>query len=135
MGKAAGIWKKLKKIGSEIGSKAAKAFAWLNTNLLQPFKPLISNAIDMVDETGIGSKIFDGVTDGYDNYLDKTGQKDVNSGVQDIFNFGNKIFEWTQNTDRFKKKHNVPPNYNMPFSPDKIVKRNDDYASGADLEW
>lgn len=103
MGKAAGIWKKIKKIGKEIGNGAAKAFAWLNTNILQPVKPLIHNAIDMVDESGLGSKIFDGVTDAYDDYLDRTGQKHVDDGTRRITEFGRDMFEYTQNPSRYKK--------------------------------
>ena len=43
MGGAAGIWKKIKKIGSEVGSGLAKAFAWANTNLVQPLKPILTD--------------------------------------------------------------------------------------------
>lgn len=103
MGKAAGIWKKIKKVAKEVSNGAAKAFAWLNTNILQPVKPIVHNVIDMVDESGLGSKIFDGVTDAYDNYLEQTNQKPTNNNVQKITEFGRDMFEYTQNPKRYKK--------------------------------
>ena len=105
MGKAAGIWKKIKKIGKEIGSGAAKAFAWANTNLLQPLKPILSNVIDMFDSSGLGSKVFETVSDGYDRYLDYTDQKPVD-GFSQITEFGKDMFEYTQNPARYKKAFN-----------------------------
>lgn len=102
MGGAAGIWKKLKKIGREIGAGAAKAFAWANTNLIQPLKPILSNVINMFDNSGLGSKIFNVTTDAYDNYLDYSGQK-PDADFANVTNLGKEMFEYTQDTGRFKK--------------------------------
>ena len=103
MGGAAGIWKKIKKIGSEVGSGLAKAFAWANTNLVQPLKPILSNVINMFDSSGLGSKVFETVTDGYDNYLDFAGEKPTDGFGRTIVDTGKNLFEYTQDTGRFKK--------------------------------
>lgn len=123
MGKLAGFWKKVKKVGSEIGTGAAKAFAWLNTNILQPLKPILGNVIDMFDESGLGSKVFNITTDAYDSYLDQTDQK-PEDGFSKIVDVGKDLFEYTQNPNRYKRNHlPVPPigpkrrQYNKAFDP------------------
>ena len=102
MGSPAGIWKKIKSVAKQIGDGAAKAFAWANTNIIQPIKPILSNVIDMFDESGLGSKIFNNVTDGYDRYLDYTNQKPTD-GFSQVTEFGKDLFDYTQNTDRYKR--------------------------------
>lgn len=138
MGKVAGIFKKLKKIGSELGNKAAKAFAWLNTNLLQPLKPIISNAIDMFDESGTGSRIFNSVSDVYDGYSKKNGDAIVNPGVQQMIDMGRDIFDYTQDPSRYNNKKK----YNKPFKVKKEIELDDLYGvdppmkvRGPDLSW
>ena len=101
----AGIWKKIKSVVNTIGNGLGKAFAWANTNLVQPLKPIISNVIDMFDSSGLGSKAFNAVTDGYDHYLDFTGEKQ-HDGFSNVTNFGKELFEHTQNPGRFKKAFN-----------------------------
>ena len=63
MGKAAGIWKKVKKLGQSIGGKSKKAFQWANENIIRPNKNLIHNLNDTWDETGIVNKVLDGGSD------------------------------------------------------------------------
>jgi len=105
MGKSAGFWKKVKNVAKTLGDGAGKAFAWANTNILQPLKPILSNVIDMFDQSGLGSKIFNTVSDGYDNYLEYTNQK-PKDGMSQITEFGKDLFEYTQNTGRYKKPFN-----------------------------
>ena len=116
MGSPAGIFKKIKNIAKQIGDGAAKAFAWANTNVIQPLKPILSNVIDMFDQSGLGSRIFKNVTDGYDRYLEQTNQKQTDDFSQ-ITNFGKDLFEYTQNSDRYKR----PPkqSYNKAFDSSK----------------
>lgn len=116
MGGPAGIWKKIKNIASQIGDGASKAFAWANTNLIQPLKPILSNVIDMFDQSGLGSRIFNTVTDGYDNYLEYTKQKPQDDFSQ-VTNFGKELFEYTQDSNRYKKSK--PKQYNKPFDVSK----------------
>ena len=99
----AGIFKKIKNIAKQIGDGAAKAFAWANTNLVQPLKPILSNVINMFDSSGLGSKVFETVTDGYDNYLDFAGEKPTDEFGRTIVDTGKNLFEYTQDTGRFKK--------------------------------
>ena len=139
MGKVAGIFKKLKKIGSELGNKAAKAFAWLNTNIAQPLKPIIGNVIDMFDPSGTGSKVFEMVSDTYDGYLEKNGgDAIVNPGVQQMIDMGRDIFDYTQDPSRYNNKKK----YNKPFKVKKEIELDDLYGvdpparvRGPDLSW
>ena len=62
MGKAAGIFKKIKAVAKTIGSKLGKAASWLNENVLKPAGKVVKPLLNVVDKTGIGSKIYDGVT-------------------------------------------------------------------------
>ena len=101
----AGIWKKIKNVFNTIVSGLGKAFAWANTNLVQPLKPILSNVIDMFDSSGLGSKVFNTVTDGYDHYLDFTGEK-PHDGFSNITNTAKDMFEYTQNPGRYKKAFN-----------------------------
>ena len=116
MGRSAGFFKKLKNIASQIGDGAAKAFAWANTNLIQPLKPILSNVIDMFDSSGLGSKLFNGVTDGYDNYLEYTNQK-PQDGFSQVTQFGKELFEHTQNPGRYKRP--LKQTYNKAFDSSK----------------
>lgn len=102
MGRAAGIWKKLKKVASEIGSGISKAVGWANTNIFQPLKPIFSNLIDAFDPSGLGSKLFNVGTDGYHNYLESTNQL-PNNDLAPITNLGKEMFEYTQDPNRFKR--------------------------------
>lgn len=113
---AAGIWKKIKKVAKEVSNKAAKAFAWFNTNILQPVKPIVNNVIDMFDPSGLGSKVFTGVTDGYDNYLEQTNQKPIDNNIQNITNFGKELFDYTQDTNRYKKAFDPSLELNMDWN-------------------
>ena len=121
MGSPAGIWKKIKSIAKQIGDGAAKAFAWANTNIIQPIKPILSNVIDMFDESGLGSKIFNNVTDGYDRYLDYTNQKPTD-GFSQVTEFGKDLFDYTQNTDRYKRPKK---SYNKAFDSSKELNIDD----------
>lgn len=116
----AGIFKKIKNIAKQIGDGAARAFAWANTNLIQPLKPILSNVIDMFDGSGLGSRIFNSVTDGYNNYLEQTNQKPQDDFSQ-VTNFGKDLFEYTQNSDRYKPKRS----YNKAF--DSAKELNDEW--------
>ena len=62
MGKAAGILKKIKEIAKTTGSKLHKAASWVNENILKPGGKIAKPLIDMFDPTGIGSKVYDGLT-------------------------------------------------------------------------
>ena len=75
MGRSAGFFKKLKNVGSKIGHGLSKAANWANSNIVQPFKPLISQAIDKLDKTGVASAVFDATTDAYDQHLQNKGTK------------------------------------------------------------
>lgn len=121
MGRSAGFFKKLKNVANQLGSGAAKAFAWANTNLLQPLKPILSNVIDMFDESGLGSKVFNSVTDGYDNYLDYTNQK-PKDGFSQITEFGKEMFDYTQDSNRYRRQ---PKQYNKAFDSSKELNMND----------
>ena len=112
MGKAAGIWKKIKSVAKQIGDGAAKALAWGNTNIIQPLKPIIGNIIDMFDPSGTGSKVFNTMSDGYDNYLEYTNQK-PKDGFSQITDFGREVFEHTQNPGRYKKPFNRNKEINL----------------------
>ena len=112
MGKAAGIWKKIKSVAKQIGDGAAKALAWGNTNIIQPLKPILSNVIDMFDPSGLGSKFFNGVSDGYDNYLEYTNQK-PKDGFSQVTEFGKDLFEHTQNPGRYKRPFNKTQEMNI----------------------
>ena len=132
MGKGAGFWKKVKKVATEIGDGASKAFAWLNTNILQPLKPIIGNVIDMFDESGLGSKVFNVTTDVYDNYLEQTDQK-PDDGFSKFTEIGKDLFEYTQNPNRYKRNQlPVPPlgpkrkQYNKAFDPSLELNSWDD---------
>lgn len=114
MGGAAGIWKRIKNIAKQVGDGAAKAFAWANTNIVQPLKPILTNVIDMFDESGLGSKLFNGITDGYDNYLDYTNQK-PQDGFGQVTQFGKELFEHTQNPGRYKKAFNTNKELNTDW--------------------
>ena len=117
----AGIFKKIKNIAKQIGDGAAKAFAWANTNLIQPLKPILSNVIDMFDESGLGSRIFNSVSDGYDHYLEQTNQK-PQDGFSQVTNFGKDLFEYTQNSDRYKRPKR---SYNKAFDSAKELNTDD----------
>ena len=58
----AGIWKKIKTFAKSTGQKLGKAASWLNENVLKPAGGLVKPVIDIFDPTGIGSKVYDGVT-------------------------------------------------------------------------
>ena len=112
MGKAAGLWKKIKSVAKQIGDGAAKALAWGNTNIIQPLKPILSNVIDMFDPSGLGSKLFNGVSDGYDNYLEYTNQK-PKDGFSQVTEFGKDLFDYTQNPGRYKRPFNKTQEMNI----------------------
>ena len=98
----AGIWKKVKSVFNTLGSGLGKAFAWANTNIVQPLKPILSNVINMFDPSGLGSKVFNTVTDGYDKYLDFAGEK-PNDQFINVTNTAREMFEYSQDPGRYKK--------------------------------
>lgn len=75
MGKAAGVWKKIKRVAKTIGNKFGKALAWANENILKPGKKYVTPLLDMVDQTGYGKKIYDGVSKTIDKVSDHYGYK------------------------------------------------------------
>ena len=70
MGKAAGIWKKVKNLGKSIGGNFKKAFQWANENIIQPNKDLIKHGLEMVDPTGISGRLVERVSDTVHDYTD-----------------------------------------------------------------
>lgn len=104
MGKAAGIWKKVKNLGKSIGGKFKKAYDWVNENIIRPNKGLINNVVDMVDPTGIGNKIINNVSDWSH---DKLHPEDEENTVYDpgyaepIKNITDNVVQMTQDTNRY----------------------------------
>ena len=75
MGKAAGIWKKVKRVAKTIGNKFGKALSWANENIFKPGGGYIKPIIEVFDPSGLGSRIYDGVTNVISNVSDRLGYK------------------------------------------------------------
>ena len=75
MGKAAGVWKKIKRVAKTIGNKFGKALAWANENILKPGKKYAAPLIDMIDSSGKVNKVIDGVSNTIDKVSDHYGYK------------------------------------------------------------
>lgn len=71
MGKAAGIWKKIKEVGKTIGKGLGKGAIWVNENIYKPGKDLFNPIFDIIDETGTLRKAADGVS----RVIDYVGEK------------------------------------------------------------
>ena len=91
-GKFAGFLKRVKNVGSKIGSGLKKAGQWLNNNIIQPFKPQIRNLLDTVDPSGVVGNVAEYAADQYDQHLEKTGQKKApNKKVQQAAKIGSDL--------------------------------------------
>ena len=73
MGKAAGVWKKIKQVGKTIGKGLGKAAVWVNDNLYKPGKDLLNPVFDMIDGTGTLHRVADGVSRIIDYGAEKLG--------------------------------------------------------------
>lgn len=79
MGKAAGIWKKIKQVGKTIGKGLGKAASWVNENIYKPGKDLFHPVFEMIDNSGTLNKIADGVSRVIDYGAEKLGYVPDNS--------------------------------------------------------
>ena len=108
MGKAAGVWKKIKAFAKTTGQKIGKAASWLNENVLKPAGKVIKPVIDIIDPTGLGTKIYDGVTKVIDYGNEHYGYTPDDSFANTTEFIGDVVMD-TQRTKEDKK-------YKDPFS-------------------
>lgn len=73
MGKAAGVWKKIKQVGKTIGKGLGKAAVWVNDNIYKPGKDLLNPVFDIIDESGTLHRVADGVSRIIDYGAEKLG--------------------------------------------------------------
>ena len=80
MGKAAGIWKKVKNVAKTIGGKFKKAFEWANENIIHPNKDIIKRVIEPYDRHGYLTDVIEKTSD----YVhDHTDQDNVDTRYKD----------------------------------------------------
>ena len=82
MGKAAGVWKKIKQVGKTIGKGLGKAAAWVNDNIYKPGKDLFNPVFDIIDETGTLRRAADGISKVIDYGAQKLGYNPDDSFAQ-----------------------------------------------------
>lgn len=115
MGKAAGIWKKIKKVGSKLWD----GISLVNNKVIQPMKPLLSTILSIFDKTKISPLLLNTVSDAIDNIND--GKDVINEVVNDGINF----FMDTQNPDkRYKMANQSQPKnkiFNKAFDDEKLL--------------
>ena len=73
MGKAAGLWKKVKTVAKTIGGDFGRALSWANENLIRKNKKYIDFGLDMIDPTGTARRVKDAVSNGITFVSDKLG--------------------------------------------------------------
>ena len=149
MGKAAGLWKKIKQIGKTIGKGFGKAASWVNENIYKPGKNLIKPVFEMIDETGTLNKIADGASKMIDYGNDKFGYTPDDSFGQFTETVGDVILD-TQRSNKDKKYKDpfetaihINEKFNdaiTDYNTYKRVKngnlrRNIDYSSSEDEDW
>ena len=106
MGKAAGIWKKVKRVAKTVGNKFGKALSWANENIFKPGGGYIKPVINMFDPSGLGSRIYDGVTNVISTVSDRLGYKPEGTWAPVTQQIGDVI----QDTQRYgdEKKYKDP---------------------------
>jgi hypothetical protein len=102
MGKAAGIWKKIKQVGKTIGKGLGKAATWVNDNIYKPGKDLFHPVFDMIDDTGTLNKFADGISKVIDYGAQKLGYNSDDSFGQLTETVSDVIMD-TQRTGKDKK--------------------------------
>ena len=102
MGKAAGIWKKIKQVGKTIGKGLGKAASWVNENIYKPGKDLFHPVFDMIDSSGTLNKVADNVSKFIDYGAQKLGYTPDDSFAQLTETASDVILD-TQRTGKDKK--------------------------------
>ena len=125
MGKAAGIWKKVKNLGKSLGGKFRKALEWTNENIIRPNKDLIHNLNNLWDRTGITNKLIDRTSD----YVhDKTDLEHTDTTFKDpIKTTIDKFVDYSQNPSRRRYNENMKPMNNIKKEGRTLVGQDNDW--------
>ena len=87
MGKAAGIWKKIKTVAKTIGNNFKKALSWANENLLRKNKKYVDPLLDLLPGGGKVKEVVNKASDMLHDYDEKKGYT-VDTTVGDKINQG-----------------------------------------------
>ena len=99
MGKSAGIFKKLKKIGNLIGNGAS----WINKNIVKPLNPIIDTALDFIPGGGVIKTAKNVVSKGLDYLGDNVYNTQTDNRIGDTVRYGADILLDSQRAPRDKK--------------------------------
>ncbi|WP_458453520.1 hypothetical protein [Methanobrevibacter sp.] len=99
MGKSAGIFKKLKKVGNLIG----KGASWVNKNIIKPLNPVIDTALDFVPGGSAIKTAKNFVTKGLDYLGDNVYNTQTNQRIGDTVRYGADVLLDTQRAPKDRK--------------------------------
>ena len=125
MGKAAGIWKKVKTIAKTIGNNFGKALNWVNENIIRKNKKYIEPLLDKLPGGGLVTQVVNNASDFIHDYNEKKGNKvdtsvgdKIHQGITDVHDVmkeegalarARKINEIARNRMGLNKKYETTP--------------------------
>ena len=120
MGKSAGIFKKLKKIGNLIG----KGASWVNKNIVKPLNPIIDTALDFIPGGGAIKTAKNFVSKGLDYLGDNVYNTQTNNRIGDTVRYGADVLLDTQRAPRDRKYSNYYESDDEDYAPQRKTYTN-----------